>query len=442
MVDFAPGLPSKRRYGRLSDLRPGIVKMVLQEHLARRAGRHFDLRMGTPETGLFSWAVPKGMPKPGQRRLAIRQPLHSPEYAGFEGEIPGGYGAGEVTKADSGEILITNASKNRISFVLGDRRSQERFSLIKTKGKDWLLVNTTPTQTIAHRKVRYQKVPAEDVEKLFDRDNVGSEKIDGAAGFAQIKNGRMEILSYRTSKSGKPIVHTLRMTGKPIEVDVPRQWSNRVLRGEIWGERRGKAIPPQELGALLNMNLIESLRRQAQDKVRLRMALFDIKSDKRPYVERLEELKELVPKLPSFFHLPQMAETPEAKARLWQRIAGRRSPRTTEGMVFQPRAGGRPVKAKIAPEAKVLVRKILEGKKSLEGQGAGAFTYSLEPGGPAVGRVGTGFTAATRRRMLEHPEEFVGRVARIRSFGQFPSGAYKAPSYIALHEAYKRPPIP
>jgi hypothetical protein len=38
--------------------------------------------------------------------------------------------------------------------------------------------------------------------------------------------------------------------------------------------------------------------------------------------------------------------------------------------------------------------------------------------------------------MLEHPEEFVGRIARIRAQEQFPSGAYRAPGLLAMHEDY------
>jgi len=38
--------------------------------------------------------------------------------------------------------------------------------------------------------------------------------------------------------------------------------------------------------------------------------------------------------------------------------------------------------------------------------------------------------------MLEAPNEYVGRVARIKSQEQFPSGAHRAPSFLSLHEDY------
>jgi hypothetical protein len=38
--------------------------------------------------------------------------------------------------------------------------------------------------------------------------------------------------------------------------------------------------------------------------------------------------------------------------------------------------------------------------------------------------------------MLTDPEGWVGRMARIRSMGQFPGGAHRAPAFLALHEDY------
>ena len=68
--------------------------------------------------------------------------------------------------------------------------------------------------------------------------------------------------------------------------------------------------------------------------------------------------------------------------------------------------------------------------------GAGGFGYSLGPKGDVVGRVGTGFSEEARHEMLAEPEKWVGRLARIRSQGQFPGGAHRAPAFLALHEDY------
>jgi hypothetical protein len=116
---------------------------------------------------------------------------------------------------------------------------------------------------------------------------------------------------------------------------------------------------------------------------------------------------------------------------MWQRIKAGDQPLTEEGVVFQPREGGKPIKAKLRPERDVWVKNIVPGKA-----GAAAFEYSTSPTGPVVGKVGTGFTPKTRQEMLENPEAWIGRMARIESQGQFPSGAHRAPAFIALHEDY------
>jgi len=93
---------------------------------------------------------------------------------------------------------------------------------------------------------------------------------------------------------------------------------------------------------------------------------------------------------------------------------------------------------KLYEEHDVHVKDIFPGKKSLEGVGAGGFSYSLKPGEESVGEVGSGFTQSTREQMLQSPEDFIGRTARIRAQEQFPSGAYRAPSFLALHEDYAK----
>src|SRR5579872_1053277 len=109
MTRQATGIPDRDVYGdpTTNGLTPGqLVDWVVQRHLARRAGEHYDVRLGTPETGLYSWAARKGLPAPGQKHLAVQQPIHSHGYKDFQGEIPSGYGAGSVKKHQAGNILV------------------------------------------------------------------------------------------------------------------------------------------------------------------------------------------------------------------------------------------------------------------------------------------------------------------------------------------------
>jgi hypothetical protein len=80
----ALGIPDRQAYGDLSKVKPGeLLDYIVQHHQARRAGPHYDVRFGTPETGLYSWAVRKGLPgpggkHPGGKHLAVQQPVHEP----------------------------------------------------------------------------------------------------------------------------------------------------------------------------------------------------------------------------------------------------------------------------------------------------------------------------------------------------------------------------
>ena len=75
--DYAPGLPSRDKYGDIGILPvDDVATLVRQRHKADRAGLHEDLRIGTP-SGLLSWAVPKELPEGPEKRRAVRQPVRS-----------------------------------------------------------------------------------------------------------------------------------------------------------------------------------------------------------------------------------------------------------------------------------------------------------------------------------------------------------------------------
>ena len=120
-----------------------IYDYVAQEHDAHRAGKHTDLRFGDKDTGLYSWAVRKGIPEQGQKQLAVQQPLHPHSYGTFQGLIPEGFpGAGSVSIQDSGKIKLHKILPGEIHF--GREGSDQKFLLKQTDGKNWIFINTSP----------------------------------------------------------------------------------------------------------------------------------------------------------------------------------------------------------------------------------------------------------------------------------------------------------
>lgn len=82
-------------------------KFVLMKHQAKKAGIHYDLRFKMPgKKDWDSYAIPKGPPTGSEKRMVIRTTIHSEEEALFTGKIEIGYGAGIITKEDSGSCDI------------------------------------------------------------------------------------------------------------------------------------------------------------------------------------------------------------------------------------------------------------------------------------------------------------------------------------------------
>lgn len=448
----ATGIPDRAYYGHPDRIPAGTeLDLVIKRHFARRAGLHFDVRVGD-KRGLHSWVTRKGLPGPGGRVAMYHQPVHSWADRYFQGKIPSGYGAGTVKIHDEGKILVTKASPNFIHFTRTDKRYPERFVLFKPKTKpgrkdDWLLVNVTPTKPLPYAKVRYARVAAEDVEEKLRQMKEGDTveaKIDGSASLVALLKDKVETVSYRAAAgSGFPIVHTERMFGGKAQLDVPKDLQGTVLKGEIFGTKNDKVIPPQELGGILNATVANSLQAQRDKKIKLKTLLYDIQQlgkkpidlETTPRAERRELLERVMKILPKDKFQLSEAVPPEKALDLWRRIGAGQHPLTEEGIVGWP-ATGKPFKAKFTDDIDVHITGIFPGSGKYEGVGAGGFEYALEPGGQPVGKTGTGFSDEMRRDMFAHPENYIGRVARIRSQQQLPSGAYRAPSFIAPHEDY------
>jgi len=145
--EFAPGIPRSKRIYAIPDKAANKQwVMAVQEHHARKAGKHWDLRLVDPETGFaHSWAVPKSrLPEGNQKVLAVRTPTHTEQYAlnfgAHEKQTIGkGYGSGTVEMVHKEPVKIIKADNNQVQFdrIIGD--DNERLTLFRTKGDAWLL---------------------------------------------------------------------------------------------------------------------------------------------------------------------------------------------------------------------------------------------------------------------------------------------------------------
>lgn len=454
------GIPDKADYGDITKLRAGeLVDWIIQKHLAERAGEHRDIRLGNPQTGLYSWATRKELPLPGKKHLAVRQPLHSYDYGKFEGKIHKGYGKGEVKKEDTGKVLVTKVEPQKIHFTVAHKRYPERFVLFRPdkgiggKEHNWLLMNITPTKPLGFEKVHYKSVPSEKVEPILKDLKPGSSvqaKIDGALTLQQVLDDKIEVLSHRTSKvHGGPIIHSERVFNKIPDLEIPKKYKGSVLEGELYAlDKTDKPLNPQELGGLLNSSLAKAIPEQQSKGINYKNLLFNIrrlgKKDidfNTPYEDRMQHIKNILSSIKgkdkdlvqNIYHTPEEAKTSEEALKLYKDILESKHKHTEEGIVIHPPTG-KPSKSKLFDEHDVYVRKFFPGKGKYTDLGIGGFLYSHDPEGQIVGEVGTGFSDAMRKEMFNDPDAYVGRRARIRTTGKLPSGALFQPSLIALHE--------
>lgn len=394
-------------------------RINVQEHDADKAGLHYDLRLNQPGSeDALSWAIrTTGLPSPGQKVLAVEQPTHARAYMGWSGNIPEGYGAGNVRSIIEDTVEVLKSSPDQIEFVMHSSQIPQRYILKRTSGKDWLLYNftaTTENKLIPDYKPHYKEVSFGDVHTI-DSNEVLSPKIDGAHNTIILRpEKRIDLYSYRKSKrSNERIDHSYKTD--LYKIRSPKELGTTVLRGELY-------IPGQSanvIAGILNSNTIRSREKQKELNAPLRVMAFDVVKFKNkdvenaPYREKLEMLREVNSYLPAL-ELPELASSSEQKIKLLDDIKSHRHPLTEEGVVVYKLNESVPTKAKIKGDYDVLITGIVAATPGSKyaGNAIGAF-LGIPEGGKSVIQIGSGISDELRRAAYQNPERFIGNWAKV-----------------------------
>lgn len=176
-----PKASSKKKSGKK-------LRFVVQRHHASHL--HYDFRLEM-EGVLKSWAVPKGPSlNPGDKRLAMMVEDHPYDYKDFEGEIPSGYGKGNVMIYDEGFYEPVKESKNpekellselkngSLKFELKGKKLKGEWALVKMKGKQenaWLLIKHKDKHAVKKKFDIEAGIP----KKVKEKGNkVGKERVE------------------------------------------------------------------------------------------------------------------------------------------------------------------------------------------------------------------------------------------------------------------------
>ena len=435
--------PSSREIKAIPEVKGEVWLFGLQEHHAKKSGKHFDLRLGDPTGKAHSWYSTKGgptLPNPGESKIVRQTFTHKNDYMPFQGKLESGHGQGNVFLKQYAYALIHSASPKKIVFSVTKGKSTEDYGLVHLGGVTWLLVNmTAPKEQQPKGRDRYREIGWKDSERdklIAEDDVVVGAKLDGAHSLVLLRPGkRARAFSYREGKTGDLLEYTHKVAD--LYNTKYKGSGDTILRGEVMALKKdGSPLAAEKVGGLLNSTVLNSLGEQVASKLRTKIFLFDaVKVNGKdmsglPYQDRVKVLRDISAKYPVFGVVPT-AVTKEEKVALMKAIETEAHPLTREGVVIWTKKG--PVKSKIRKDWDVYVRDIFEGEGKYKGKAAGGFSYSFSRKGPIAGKVGTGFTDDFRKDLWENRKKYKGLVARLTAERQHESGALAKPSFDGWH---------
>lgn len=412
---------------------------VIQRHEARRL--HHDFRL-EHDGVLVSWALPKGVPDdPSRNHLAVMTEDHPLSYASFEGVIPAGeYGAGSVRIWDSGTYTLEKWRDDEVIATLhgapgGGLGGSRRFALFRAGGSaskpQWMIhLMKPPPRTETYAPMLAETASDAALASLDAEEWAFEMKWDGIRVIAEVDGDRCVL----RSRSGADLSATYpELASLPRALHVDRA----VLDGELVAIGANGAPSFSRLQQRFGLTRRADVAR-AKEVVPAMYLVFDVLSidgtDCRAlsYEQRRELLIELFDAQPG-----GPAAVPDAFDGTGEQAMQTSRELGLEGLVAKRRrssysSGVRSsnwLKFPFIDTAEVVVIGWRESSADPSGL-ASLLLAELEPVPRYAGRVGTGFSAAERRALLE----------KLRPLEQ-PSPACDVPSEARREAHWVRPAL-
>lgn len=439
---MAIGIPDRSVFKSIPQTSNGVWTASIQQHFAKKAGPHYDIRLNPPgSTDALSWAA-KELPLPGQKTTAVEQPTHEASYMTWSGKIEDGYGAGDVKNIFFDKIEVLESSPNKILFNIYTGQNVDRYALIRYDNKNWLFYNYSKTSdsNIPDYKPHYKSLNIKELRTDYNNE-LWAPKIDGAHNTIVLKpNKRLDVFSYRISKkSNGPIDHTYRTD--LYKIRAPKELGTTVVRAELF-------IPGQDsstIGGVLNANVWKSREKQKEVGT-LKPVIFDVVKFKgkyvedKPYEEKIKMLQEISSKIPQL-QLPPLAATQQEKLKLKDEILSGKNPITREGIIIYKTNEPVPYKAKLEEDYDVLITDVFPAApgSKYEGKAIGGFIGIPENRPKTKIKIGSGLSDELRKDAYQNPNKYIGLWAKVTGQTQYDkTGKIRMPIFKEFrHEKYK-----
>lgn len=272
------------------------IEIVIQEHKAKRAGLHYDIRLVHPSypEKVYSFVTRRKDLFPmvaNQKFFWPMTQVHNTKSAKFEGAIEEGYGAGEVQiikripcKTDFYTELTGNMGRPPEKFHI-EIPKEGRYTLVK---RDWggsegyLIIKTTEQNGIHDPIVKnpiYKSMDPQSPQaiKLFQSPNVGfMDKKDGAGVRVLVDNGKLIIASERKSVTGETIIENSKVRHlDSVSIKTPEKFEGYILRGELYSDK----VPASDSFKVTSRVLLSAPDRAnkiQEEKGKLKLGLFGV----------------------------------------------------------------------------------------------------------------------------------------------------------------------